>query len=68
MQTHVKFILDVYTNKILIEYTEHNGQQIGDVSEIDFKRRKAELFNLKWTPLSRPFFARNKLMLAGVRV
>src|SRR6266436_10100688 len=24
VQTHVHFILDVYTNKTLIEYTEHN--------------------------------------------
>ena len=45
VQTHVQFILDVYTNKTLIEYTEHNGKQIGDVSEADFKRRKAELLN-----------------------
>jgi hypothetical protein len=45
VQTHVIFILDVYSNKTLIEYTEHNGQQIGDISETDFRRRKAELFN-----------------------
>jgi hypothetical protein len=38
VRTHVKFILDVYTNKPLIEYTEHDGKQIGDVSEADFKR------------------------------
>jgi hypothetical protein len=44
VQTHVQFILDVYTNKPLVEFTEHDGKQIGDVSEADFKRRKAELF------------------------
>ena len=44
VQTHVQFILDVFTNKPLIEYTEHNGKQIGDVSEADFKKRKTELF------------------------
>ena len=44
VQANVKFILDVYTNKTLIEYTEHNGQQIGDVSEAHFNQRKAELF------------------------
>jgi hypothetical protein len=42
-QAHVQFILDVYTNKTLIEYTEHEGKQIGNVSETEFKHRKAEL-------------------------
>jgi hypothetical protein len=41
---HVQFILDVYTNKTLIEYTEQGIKQIGDVSYTDFARRKAELF------------------------
>lgn len=45
VRAHVKFILDVYTNKSLIEYTEHNGQQIGDISEADFMRQKARWFN-----------------------
>ena len=45
VQTHVQFILDVYTNKTLIEYTEHNGEQIGDVSKADFQRRKSQLFD-----------------------
>ncbi len=45
VQTHVKFILDIYSNKTLIECTQHNGKQIGEVSEADFKRRKAELLD-----------------------
>jgi len=44
VQTHVRFILDVYTNKTLIEYTEHDGQQIGDVSAMAFNLRKTQLF------------------------
>jgi hypothetical protein len=47
VQTHVKFILDVYTNKTIIEYTEHDGKQIGDVTEATFNQRKAELFTLR---------------------
>ena len=47
VQTHVKFILDVYTNKTLIEYTEHNGKPIGEVTEAAFVQRKAELFDAR---------------------
>lgn len=46
VRTHVKFILDIYTNKTLVEYTEHDGKQIGDVSAADFNRRKAQLSGL----------------------
>jgi len=45
VRTHVKFILDVYTNKTLVEYTEHEGKQIGDVSAAAFNQRKNQLFN-----------------------
>lgn len=44
VQTHVQFILDIYTNKTLIEYTEHDGKQIGDVSKADFETDKTRLF------------------------
>src|SRR5260221_6761763 len=47
-----RFVLDVYTNKVLLEYTEHNGQSITNDSdavncrsEAEFVARKAELFD-----------------------
>jgi hypothetical protein len=45
VQTHVRFILDVYTNRTLIEYTEHDGQQIGDVTKAEFERVRKQLFD-----------------------
>lgn len=45
VQTRVRFILDIYSNKPLIEYTEHGGEQIGDVSLAAFNQKRAEFFN-----------------------
>ena len=46
------FIVDVYTNKVLVEYTEHDGQSITDEvdpvmcrTKIEFDERKTRLFN-----------------------
>lgn len=44
VQTHVKLIVDVYTNKPLIEFTAHGAEQIGDVSEKEFNAKRADLF------------------------
>ena len=41
---HVKIILDVYTNKPLIQFVESDGKQVGDVTEVEFERRKTALF------------------------
>lgn len=40
---HVKFVLDVFSNKIVIEYKEHDGRQSGALSEAEFNRRKVDL-------------------------
>jgi hypothetical protein len=41
-----KLILDVYSNKPLIQFVEAGDKQVGDVSENAFERRKIELFGL----------------------
>jgi hypothetical protein len=45
-EIHVRFILDVYSNKILIEYTALNGKQIGDVSAAEFERMRMDVLGL----------------------
>jgi hypothetical protein len=42
-QIYAKFIVDVYANKKLIEFTEQTGKQMGTVSEANFDKKKAEL-------------------------
>jgi hypothetical protein len=39
---------------------------LDEAGNILLKRFKQFLIGLRWTPLSRPFFARNKLMSGGV--
>ena len=46
-----RFVLDVYTNKVLLEYTEHDGRSITTAAdpimcrtEAEFNAKKAELF------------------------
>ena len=54
-----------------IGITEHHlSRGPGDLRSTppNFKVAHYRIPQLKWTPLSRPFFARNKLMSAGVRV
>ena len=45
-EIHVRFILDVYSNKTLIEYTALNHKQIGDISMEEFERKRMELLGL----------------------
>jgi len=42
--SHKLLILDIYSNRILSEFTRHNGVVVGDVSEADFNRLKGQLF------------------------
>jgi hypothetical protein len=42
-KTHVKLVLDVYANRILVQFEEIGGKQLGEPSEAEFERRKAEL-------------------------
>ena len=41
---HNAFIIDIYTNHPIIEYTETDGEQLGDVSKDDFNKKYKELF------------------------
>jgi hypothetical protein len=45
-EMHVRFLLDVYSNKTLIEYTANDGKPIGEISAMDFERKRMEILGL----------------------
>lgn len=39
------FVLDVYSNQVILEYTENNGKVISNISKVEYDQQKAELFS-----------------------